>query len=111
MVWHDPDAEFTQAMGELELPGVEVLPAEYEVFVADAAYAPVTDVARIVADKTSDSSQERTVRVGFCLRTGFSPESDRECPLLARNAQAGEVAELAAMRMQIAFAPMDDFGW
>ena len=91
--------------------GGKVLPAEYEVFVADASHAPVTDVARIVADKTADSSQERTVRVGFCLRTGFSPDSGQEYPLLARNTQTGELAELATLRMQIALAPMSDFGW
>lgn len=91
--------------------GGKVLPAEYEVFVADASHAPVTDVARIVADKTAESSQERTVRVGLSLRTGFSPESGREYPLLARCVQTGEVTELATLRMQIAFAPMSDFGW
>ena len=91
--------------------GGKVLPAEYEVFVADAAHAPVSDVVRIVADKTAEASQERTVRASFCLRTGFSPDSGREYPLLARNVQTGEVAELAALRMQVAFAPMDDFGW
>ena len=91
--------------------GGKVLPAEYEVYVSDASHAPVTDVARIVADKTAESSQERTVRVGFSLRTGFSPDSTQEYPLLARNTQTGEVAELAILRMQIAFAPMSDFGW
>lgn len=91
--------------------GGKVLPAEYEVFVADSAHVPVSDVARIVADKTADSSQERTVRVGFSLRTGFSPSSGQEYPLLAKNVQTGELTELASLRMQIAFAPVDDFGW
>lgn len=90
--------------------GGKVVPAEYDVYVADSALEPVTDVARIVANMASSSAQERTVRARFCLRTGFSPSSSASYPLLAKNAQTGEVTELASLRIQIAFAP-DDFGW
>lgn len=90
--------------------GGKVVPAEYDVYVADSALEPVTDVARIVANMASPSAQERTVRARFCLRTGFSPSSSASYPLLAKNAQTGEVTELASLRIQIAFAP-DDFGW
>ena len=91
--------------------GGKVVPAEYDVYVADTAQEPVTDVARIVANMTSSSAQERTVRARFCLRTGFSPSSSASYPLLAKNTQTGKVTELASLRMQIAFAPTDDFGW
>ncbi len=90
--------------------GGKVIPAEYDVYVADSALEPVSDVARIVANMASPSTQERTVRARFCLRTGFSPSSSASYPLLAKNAQTGEVTELASLRIQIAFAP-DDFGW
>lgn len=91
--------------------GGKVLPAEYEVFVADASHAPVSDVAKIVADKTSPSSQDRTMQARFCLRTDFSPDTGQEYPLLARNVKTSEVVELATLSMQIAFAPTFDFGW
>ena len=91
--------------------GGKVVPAEYDVYVANAAQEPVTDNSHIVANMTSDSAPDRTVRAKFCLRTGFSPDSGASYSLLAKNSQTGEVTQLASLRIQIAFAPTDDFGW
>ena len=96
---------------QTEPVGGKVVPAEYDVYVASPSGEPVSDVARVMADMTSDSTTERTIRASFCLRTGFSPVSGTSYPLLAKNAQTGEVTQLASLQIQIAFAPTDDFGW
>ena len=91
--------------------GGKVVPAEYDVYVADTNHEPVSDAARIVANMASASSSERCVRARFCLRTGFSPTSGATYPLVAENTQTGEVTQLASLKIQIAFAPTNDFGW
>ena len=89
----------------------KALPAEYDVFVGNAAHEPVTDVARVVADRTSADASERTFTVRLSLRPGFSPSEGERYPLLARNVGTGEVVTLRELHMQVAFAPSIDFGW
>lgn len=106
----------TNSLFSLELlqdepAGGKALPAEYEVFVGTAAHEPVTDVARVVADRTSADASERTFAVRLSLRPGFSPSEGERYPLLARNVGTGEVTTLRELRMQVAFAPSIDFGW
>lgn len=106
----------TNSLFSLELlqdepAGGKVLPAEYEVFVGTTAHEPVTDVARVVADRTSTDASERAFTVRLSLRPGFSPGEGERYPLLARNVSTGEVVTLRELRMQVAFAPSIDFGW
>lgn len=106
----------TNSLFSLELlqdepAGGKALPAEYEVFVGNAAHEPVTDVARVVADRTSSDASERTFTVRLSLRAGFSPGEGERYPLLSRNVSTGEVVTLRELRMQVAFAPSIDFGW
>ena len=106
----------TNSLFSLELlqdepAGGKALPAEYEVFVGTAAHEPVTDAARVVADRTSADASERTFAVRLSLRPGFSPNEGERYPLLARNVGTGEVSVLRELRMQVAFAPSIDFGW
>ena len=106
----------TNSLFSLELlqdepAGGKALPAEYEVFVGTVAHEPVTDVARVVADRTSADASERTFAVRLSLRPGFSPSEGERYPLLARNVGTGEVSVLRELRMQVAFAPSIDFGW
>lgn len=106
----------TNSLFSLELlqdepAGGKALPAEYEVFVGDVAHEPVTDVAHVVADRTSADASERTFRIRLSLRPGFSPSESERYPLFARNAGTGEVVTLRELRMQVAFAPSFDFGW
>lgn len=106
----------TNSLFSLELlqdepAGGKALPAEYEVFVGTAAHEPVTDVARVVADRTSTDASERTFTVRLSLRPGFSSGEGERYPLLARNVSTGEVVTLRELRMQVAFAPSIDFGW
>lgn len=102
---------FTLELLQDEPAGGKALPAEYDVFVGNAAREPVTDVARVVADRTSADASERTFTVRLSLRPGFSPSEGERYPLLARNVGTGEVASLRELRMQVAFAPSIDFGW
>lgn len=106
----------TNSLFSLELlqdepAGGKALPAEYDIFVGNAAHEPVTDVARVVADRTSADASERAFTVRLSLRPGFSPGEGERYPLLARNVGTGEVATLRELRMQVAFAPSIDFGW
>ncbi len=75
------------------------------------AHEPVTDVARVVADRASADASERTFTVRLSLRPGFSPSEDERYPLLVRNVGTGEVVVLRELRMQVAFVPSIDFGW
>lgn len=102
---------FTLELLQDEPAGGKALPAEYEVFVSNTAHEPVTDVARVVADRTSADASERTFVVRLSLRPGFSPSEGERYPLLARNVGTGEVTTLRELRMQVAFAPSIDFGW
>lgn len=102
---------FTLELLQDEPAGGKALPAEYEVFVGNAAHEPVTDVACVVADRTSPDASERTFAVRLSLRPGFSPSEGERYPLLARNVSTGEVFTLRELRMQVAFAPSIDFGW
>lgn len=102
---------FTLELLQDEPAGGKALPAEYEVFVGTAAHEPVTDAARVVADRTSSDASERTFAVRLSLRAGFSPGEGERYPLLARNVSTGEVVTLRELRMQVAFAPSIDFGW
>ena len=102
---------FTLELLQDEPAGGKALPAEYEVFVGTAAHEAVTDVARVVADRTSPDASERTFTVRLSLRPGFSPNEGERYPLLARNVGTGEVSVLRELRMQVAFAPSIDFGW
>ena len=102
---------FTLELLQDEPAGGKALSAEYEVFVGTAAHEAVTDVARVVADRTSPDASERTFTVRLSLRPGFSPSEGERYPLLARNVGTGEVSVLRELRMQVAFAPSIDFGW
>ncbi len=102
---------FTLELLQDEPVGGKALPAEYDIFVGTAAHEPVTDVARVVADRISADASERTFTVRLSLRPGFSPSEGERYPLLARNVGTGEVSVLRELRMQVAFAPSIDFGW
>ncbi len=102
---------FTLEFLQDEPVGGKVLPREYDVFVADAAHAPVSDVVRVVAANPSPEARERTTSASFGLRAGFSPASDTTYLLLAKDTQTGQATVLRELRIQVAFAAPVDFGW
>ena len=102
---------FTLEFLQNEPVGGKVLPCEYEVFLADAAHEPVSDIVRVVASSAAADASERVTRASFGLRSGFAPNSDETYLLLARNAETKQVTCLRELRLQIAFAAPVDFGW
>ncbi len=102
---------FTLEFLQDEPVGGKVLPRAYDVFVADAAHAPVSDVVRVVAESASLEARERTTSASFGLRAGFQPASDATYLLLAKDTQTGQATVLRELRIQIAFAAPVDFGW
>ncbi len=102
---------FTLEFLQDEPVGGKVLPCEYDVFVADAGHAPVSDVVRVVAGNASPEASHRITRASFGLRAGFTPSAGAAHLLLAKNAQTGQATVLCELRIQIAFAAPVDFGW
>lgn len=91
--------------------GGKVAPATYELVVADGAGNPISDVRRAVADRADASEQARVMEVIFNLRVGRAFQASEPVYLVARNQQTGEVAWREEFQVDIAFVPMDDFGF
>ena len=91
--------------------GGKVAPATYELVVADGAGNPISDVRRAVADRADASEQARVMEVIFNLRAGRAFQASEPVYLVARNQQMGEVAWREEFQVDIAFVPMDDFGF
>lgn len=91
--------------------GGKVLPATYELFVGDAAHAPVTDTALVVADRTDKDATRRVTHVQLSLKPGVQTSESQRYFLYARNTESGVVQSLREVRIRISFAPSIDFGW
>lgn len=89
----------------------KVLPCEYELVFTDAAGNPVSDVARVHADKKSENPQERVIKARFSLLANKTFSSKNEYFLVARERQSGNVAWREKYLIEVAFAPVDDFGF
>ena len=89
----------------------KVAPATYELMLADGSGNPVSDTRRAVADRADADEQARIVEVRFALREGRSYGPGEPFYLVARNQDTGEVAWKEEYQVDIAFAPMDDFGF
>lgn len=89
--------------------------ALYEAYIAegpDASAAAVSDVVKLVADKTSDVREERMVRVAMAIRGDVqtSAQKDYYLVLVAVENKMHTVAWSRPVRIDIAFA-VEDFGW
>ena len=91
--------------------GGKVAPATYELVVADGAGNPISDARRAVADRADASEQARVMEVIFNLRAGRAFQASEPVYLVARSQQTGEVAWREEFQVDIAFVPMDDFGF
>ncbi len=91
--------------------GGKVLPATYELFVGDAAHAPVTDTALVVADRADEDARRRVTHVQLSLKPGAQTSESQRYFLYARNTASGAVQSLRELRIRISFAPSIDFGW
>ena len=102
---------FTLEFLQDEPVGGKVLPAEYEVFVGNAAHEPVTDVARVVADRIEADATARRLHASLSLKPGAGTSEREVYRLYARNTGTREVRALCDLRIHVAFAPSIDFGW
>lgn len=89
----------------------KVAPTAYELVVVDGAGNTVSDVRRAVADRADESEQARIMEAIFNLRPGRAYRASEPVYLVARDQETGEVAWKEEYQVDIAFAPVDDFGF
>ena len=85
-------------------------PATYELFVGDAAHAPVTNIATVVADRVDEDARARTSHLQFTIKPGVDTDEHAAYALYARNVQTKQIQSLRPLKISIAFAPLD-FGF
>ncbi|MFR5092476.1 MAG: hypothetical protein ACLTDR_11190 [Adlercreutzia equolifaciens] len=71
----------------------------------------MSDVRRVVADRDCADEQARVMEVMLALRAGRAFGSSELVYLVARNQESGEAVWREEYRVDIAFAPVDDFGF
>lgn len=91
--------------------GAKVTPASYDVVLVDGVGDAVSDTARAVADRADASEQGRIMEARFNLRPGRTYRADEPYYLMARNTETGETVWREEFTVDIAFAPLDDFGF
>lgn len=83
--------------------------ASFEVYMADIAGRPVSDIQTIVADKTSDNNQERTFHCTFNLKP-VTFEKTATYYLVIEDKSGNEIPVKEEFQIDIAFA-VDDFNF
>ena len=91
--------------------GGKVTPATYEVVMTDDGGNPVSDVRRAVADRTDADERARSMELRFALKEGRAYRSSDAYYLVARDTETGMPLFSEPYTIDIAFAPMDDFGF
>lgn len=89
----------------------KVLPAEYELSMTDASGNEVSDVRRALADMTTSDETARVSRVQLGLKAGLQYDPHAAYYLVCRDSQTGGIAWKEEFQIDIAFVPMDDFGF
>lgn len=106
----------TSMMFKLELfqkepVGGKVLSTEYELVMTDAAGNQVSDIRRAHADMQTTDETARVSRVRFGLKAGMQYDAKANYYLVCRNKSTGNMAWKEEFQIDIAFVPMDDFGF
>ena len=100
---------FSREFYQVEPVGGKVLAATYEVALVDTAGTPVSDVATLQVDRTSEVREDRRLRVTLNMRPGVQTSSSQTYLLQVKNAATGEVVFSSEQRVEIAFA--SEFDW
>lgn len=91
-----------------EAVGGKTVPATYEMYICDRLSNIVSDIQTIIADKTTESVQDRVTRLRFTLKgQEFSSTDPYYLNIVDKN--SGEVKEHIEFSIKIAFA--NDFGF
>lgn len=91
--------------------GGKVLPAEYELVMTDSSGNEVSDVRRVHADMTNADEKARVSDVRFGLKAGNAYDAKKPYYLLCRNKENAQIAWKEEFAIDIAFVPLDDFGF
>lgn len=91
--------------------GGKVLPVEYELAAVDADGDAVSDACRACADSASPDEHARVSRVRFALKAGREYGPSQAYYLTCRNKATRELLWKEEFRIDIPFAPLDDFGF
>lgn len=102
---------FRLALFQTEPASGKRLACAYELAVEDSSGNLVSDVVRVVADKVSAEATEREFTVQFAFKAGVDFSGGRAFNLVARYADGGTIAWKREIRIEIAFAPIEDFDW
>ena len=87
----------------------KTLPCAYELCMTDESGTEVSDVVQVLADRTSEDSQQRVISAQFALKAGADLSSTHTFSLVARDAETGAIAWHVDYKIDVAFAPLDDF--
>lgn len=96
---------------QTEAVGGKTLPAEYEITLLDASGNAVSDTRPAHADMTTSNETARVSRVQLGLKAGRQYDSKKPYYLSCRSKDDGVEAWRQEFSIEIAFVPMDDFGF
>lgn len=102
---------FNLELFQKEPVGGKVTAEDYELVLTDASGNEVSDSRIVRADRESLDEKQRVVRVKFALKPGRQWSSAETYYLVARNAKNGAIDWKEPFSIEVAFAPVDDFGW
>ena len=94
-----------------ETVGGKVLPAEYELVMTDAGGNEVSNVIKAHADMADADETARVTRSQFSLKAGRQYSSKETYYLVCRERNNKQIAWKEEFTIDIAFAPVDDFGF
>lgn len=103
-------ALFRVELWQREAVGGKVLPAEYDMVLESDDGTAVTDVRRASAKSESTDDQARVTKVQFALKPGVDYSSRKPYWLVCRDAK-GHESWREEFRIEVAIAPVDDFGF
>ena len=106
-----PSMLFRVRLFQTEPVGGKRLACTYELCVEDFSGTPVSAPARVVADKASAEAAERELEATLSLTAGMRFESGATYYVVCREAETRREAWRREVRIEIAFAPVEDFGW
>ncbi len=91
--------------------GGKILPAEYELVMTDALGNEVSDVLRAHADMTNTDEKARVSNIRFSLKADTSYDAKKPYYLLCRSKENAQIVWKEKFTIDIAFVPLDDFGF
>lgn len=110
VVWIDEDQEFVDKLDEITINGAKIVVLtgtnNYQLYFTDSSGKPISDVQKIIADKTSDNGQDRTFRCSFNLKSLKYSNTDTYYLVIAD--ENGLQVQREEFQIDIAFA-VDEF--